>query len=967
MNIKNRVIDEMKKILNNPSIIFIGIIFTLLLAYFINPFINIKLEKWDRSISSAVFEGLSIGKRVGKVYIYNYVLCPVLFLASCFIAKYWLKDSEEEKRAIRNIGFVNLFLIAIAYINRFRSVADGKAQLSIAIVSLLTFYIAMIVSTMINTNKHFRYDDYILLYANHLFLILCLNLPFGMLGGYKILCWMSMIVTVLETILFSWLTAKGSKGIFYRMCSIGYYVVLCFVIALESIYIAVSKGIRVRHHVYVVALVVIIFTVITVIISIRKKANGVNYMGLVISTSSILLLGKQYKLVYDLRDYATLFEIENRAIFLETIDRGKLPIIEYFPAHAIKDFLSPLAYWLAGGDKKTVLFSNPWSKLYFVLSIIVFFIILKYTLDKNWAILLYLVFPFAVTNVFYAELAFVEILGVIGTLKRPNKLRSYIFLWLAIAIGSFSCYDTGISMGIACVIAIVLLIVMKCISLKRTAVGFAIVTVPALMLYIAYSWFANFNWVSRIKEWLYVGALSSGTWATVTIGDPTSLKFFIVYELIPLADALLIFATIILLAKYRSNYGKAIVSFIFSVAYAMMITRTLVFHNLSVTETGWTGVVLNFFHLALFFFAIYVCEIFRDAMPTVLRRALPIVTLGISLAVAIIIVGDSVPSEKFSFYADSVARAEEFAIRDINIAGNEGTERTEYSDYTKEVIEPFERIFNLLLEDNQTFIDFANATGLYAFTNRECPSYVCQTPSLLSNEPSHEMYLEEIEAADAPLAVLGISNQGYLTSMGGTKHNIRYYKIAEYLYAKYCPLISVRGDFAIWCRKDKFVEYTNKLNHAWIGEYASRIYPGYDTNGHSYSLSLLPYIWANFDLREAINNDTLVALTPEKSGNDAYVKYHMDLPEEMDTAKGQYVSFKLECTSEEFNHVTMVVTQGDDWGYSYDFLAKEGKQDYLIRISSDYYWHFFSPDTITFYFENNSGIVCDAVQIIQGD
>ena len=134
-----------------------------------------------------------------------------------------------------------------------------------------------------------------------------------------------------------------------------------------------------------------------------------------------------------------------------------------------------------------------------------------------------------------------------------------------------------------------------------------------------------------------------------------------------------------------------------------------------------------------------------------------------------------------------------------------------YSDETKSMVEGFREVFDVLLEEDQTFIDFANLTALYYLTNRVRPCYVGQSPSLLTTETSQKYYINEIEEYDCPLAVIGTVNQSYFQSMAGVPHNIRYYKIAEYIYSNFRPLVKW-DEFAIWCKKDVYDDYYEALS-----------------------------------------------------------------------------------------------------------------------------------------------------------
>ena len=46
------------------------------------------------------------------------------------------------------------------------------------------------------------------------------------------------------------------------------------------------------------------------------------------------------------------------------------------------------------------------------------------------------------------------------------------------------------------------------------------------------------------------------------------------------------------------------------------------------------------------------------------------------------------------------------------------------------------------------------------------------------------------------------------TSLDEINNAYRYYKISEYIYANYVPLYAYRSDYAVWCLKDRYDEYS---------------------------------------------------------------------------------------------------------------------------------------------------------------
>lgn len=126
------------------------------------------------------------------------------------------------------------------------------------------------------------------------------------------------------------------------------------------------------------------------------------------------------------------------------------------------------------------------------------------------------------------------------------------------------------------------------------------------------------------------------------------------------------------------------------------------------------------------------------------------------------------------------------------------------------------------------------------------------------------------------------------------------------------------------------------------GNYVS----AYNGSFHNYSIGHLPRIWAEFDKKHAIKNKVVTELKP----SDSY--YFMEKPIGRNE-HGNYLMLSVNYKGEEneseegdtSGYVDAVVKLGNyDNGkfnerYQYTITLKEGYHQYLIRISSDYYWY----------------------------
>lgn len=223
-----------------------------------------------------------------------------------------------------------------------------------------------------------------------------------------------------------------------------------------------------------------------------------------------------------------------------------------------------------------------------------------------------------------------------------------------------------------------------------------------------------------------------------------------------------------------------------------------------------------------------------------------------------------------------------------------------------------------------------------------------------------------------------MTGTSYLAQMVSVPHNVRYYKIAEYVYANYRPLIGF-GEVAIWCKPEIYEKYRKILEENQFSERGYTLIDyGYDfttvitdENGnlqyvfqpfHSYDLNMIPYIWANYDDYNASENAVLDVISP----SDVNI-YRFAGSQTIDHSNGNYLSFTYTNTSDSDININVVAYDSSNDGakVEYYFRVLPGTNSYLIRVSEDYFWDVFNIDTIQF--GANGNIALGDLRILEGD
>lgn len=167
-----------------------------------------------------------------------------------------------------------------------------------------------------------------------------------------------------------------------------------------------------------------------------------------------------------------------------------------------------------------------------------------------------------------------------------------------------------------------------------------------------------------------------------------------------------------------------------------------------------------------------------------------------------------------------------------------------------------------------------------------------------------------------------------------------------------------------------FAEYGYDDSSSSVDD-AGNTWNSYDNGFHSYNLSQLPNIWAKND--DAINNEEYVVA----EYTDGYYVFNRKAIKNTDA--GNYLKLKLsyDGTDTERNYYSDDETVGASIKlgvykngkftekYQYNVTLKEGTNEYLIRVSNDYYWYYGNVNAVKILCE---GVLHDGkISILEGD
>lgn len=761
-----------------------------------------------------------------------------------------------------------------------------------------------------------------------------------------------------------------------RKCMLLTWSPFIFTICFEVRYILIGRGIIIPDFDSVL-LMLVICTLLIFVVSIRssfstskhdepynehdeigehsgdsRKSKTIStswsYLGGVLSIVTVSYLPIIFQRALSYNDYSTVYEWGNRSVFWDTWVNGKIPFLDYFSAHALLDIGTRGIYAFLNNDYLGI-YADPYVFILYALSATFLFFILKKFIKTEYAALTLTVFPIAYQGMRGFAFAWIAIVALIYIHKKPSLGRFFVF-WLLLLLNAFWKYDDGFYIGIACIVVYILSLVVdkKKVLLGKFIVSGACIGLCAALFSAIYLSVNDIAPLDRLREWVALTIASNDFWATANFGQNMSPSFTFAYIFVPISSVIVMILILKDVLHKQDFKTQDMIILTITLTILLFIPRGIVYHNLAVCK-GITGVLLNFWPWLIALFCAYQSQ-------KISRERNFVIALTSCVLLSIIFVTQAPLKSNATAFIGAVENAN---LQDVSI--NEHTQNKEkrivQNEPTAQFYRNFQKLFDVLLSEDETFFDFANITSVYAFTNRVRPFYTAQSPSLLTNEFSQKLFLEEVGHYKTPLAITGNVDEPFLVTMTKINHNIRYYRIAEHFYQHYTP-IAIMGDFTVWAEKTRAPSYRTKLQQANVELTIvdKMLTGGYDFDAiqqthatHTYKVMELPWIWANLDQKKAIENPIVQELRiSERTNtlNEEQEVFSFIFPGSQNIVKNEMgYYFAIRATNDTMTPIEGVLTlsasSDDRISYSYNFNVHPGESEYLFRICQDYYWYAF--------------------------
>lgn len=782
----------------------IAIFLSLVLLYLFNPLSNLSIVSFDRTIGSSLLTNVNIEKRIYKFYFWYLILLPLIFSIIYYLINYIYIFSNKPLSFlfISDISSIALIPLIISFINRF-----NKFNLDFSILFIMCIVILFLLYFLFKRYIYIKFSDYkwcILLSFSILQMIFVIlnfntNNNISFLFTCVIFCASFMLISILSIYIINTLSRYKIINIYsFDILKISIIPIICGS-GLTSLYIEIINILnqyniffKKKYILFIYLLLLVFSIIIYIILKIKRKIydnfkwENIYYPILILSMALVTVQP-------NLQTYINtdLFESANHGLTIsELFNYGKIPIIETFDAHMMRNSIWGILYGILNADKFGAIFIV-YGKYIMPILLLLFYKILKDFFPNDFVFFLVLLFPDS-TPFIWSDFSFISIILLIYAIKR-NTFKSYALYWTSLVIICLYSLDTGVAYSIATIVTFLLIYYFNIIkkfklNLKSWFTSFLVVIATCFVIYIFVCYLKNINFAIRIKEFIGI-AKSNVSWAYSSIGDANLLIFSITYIFIPFSVVLsiIILTYLIKSKKFKFKLSSLTIVISLGIAYIVNIQRTLVRHSVVELQIN-----ILFFSAILFLILLYILITNKYK-----KQKFIMLLFGTTIFITLLKTNNN-------FNSDTLINSALNNYININVFEeviSQKVERVVISNDMQERTSNPIKVINSIMNVNETYLDFTNGSLLYALSGKEKPVYVNQSPGLVSGEFTQEQFINQIDKNKEKVifALTSLSGGG----IDGIQNSYRYYKISEYISNNFIPLCTF-DNFALWCRKEKF-------------------------------------------------------------------------------------------------------------------------------------------------------------------
>ena len=511
--------------------------------------------------------------------------------------------------------------------------------------------------------------------------------------------------------------------------------------------------------------------------------------------------------------YSTdMFEAANYSVLIsDFFFFGDIPIIEHYGGHMMSGVWEGILYGLVNGDFAGAAFS-PYQSYITPINVLCFYWLAKTVLDEDAAFTITLFFPFLSSSWEYFGQGMLIAIALLAFVRKNTYFRA-IILWFTCVWLALYRLDLGAAFIIAVLIALLYYIISKknVKALKQLGITLLCYAIVFGTLWCVLCLTKGINPINRLLEFLYISA-SNQNWAYANTGNNSLLVYSWVYLILPFIIVAFIVYTI-LSKKFKNKLGLEKILFLIfmGVSYLSNFSRGLVRHSIA-EMTVYICVFSGYVFIAIFVAYKKNIKLFLPVFAFLIMGGNLFLSQGIPSTTTI---ADTAASHMSGYSFVDSWNEESDKNMWINIAKEEKTvNRVQRDPNVVARLQSLKDALDVLLNEDETYVDFSNITVTYSYFERHNPVYVSQSPLQLSGEYSQECFIEQIQAniQKIPICLMPDNELNSISaSLDGIMNNYRYYRVSEFIYKNYVPLSSI-GNTAIWCLPERYEEMKLKIS-----------------------------------------------------------------------------------------------------------------------------------------------------------
>lgn len=623
-----------------------------------------------------------------------------------------------------------------------------------------------------------------------------------------------------------------------------------------------------------------------------------NFYGTIILMilSNLPIMGVSYPLDF--------FEGANHGISIEEFILGMgLPLFHNLDAHMLYVTLSGLIYYYLTGDYTGAIFIPYFNIIKYTIGIASVVYLFKHYFSKQEILIMLMLLPWPLFC-YPSYIGFIIFAAFVLWKKKQGTCQS-LMLIAAFALLSLYRIDLGASFGLA---AILCPIFYSLGHKKYAALARYIMTCALFCLcsgLIIYLIALHYSIDITVTMQSFLTAFSSNQhWAFGKLGSSTNVWWS--YFLLPLAVSVMILPYMQRLMQGKESSLDWIALFLYC-AFVFNIPRILARHTLVENQVSSCSIILVLAGL-----------LFISGLKNNRASIFALVFLAGSFSI--------LGFQPTAITGNNITNVHHLVH---SISANEHTSvKLHPSD--AEQINAYRNFFDANLSEEETYFDFTNQSLFYAFTHRQNPIYVNQSPGMINGYKGQEQAIASLEEVQPKFVTMPYrprpNNLSYNLnfSIDGILNFDRFYLLTDYIVKNYRPYCAV-GNFAVWCKKSDY----DALCRRDIAEGIKREYLDYTyepEKAHQHALGAIPSLWGNCD----------IPITSSKKlnpiGKQRYLLTDIDI-----LGHSGFITIEIETPSKE--EILCQINGNDLFPIEYRFKAEKGRHKYRLLVSSDILWY----------------------------